>query len=307
MEKDWWVSQTLKAVFELDVAEHLVFKGGTSLSKAWNLIERFSEDIDLAIEREFLGFEGNLTKNKKTKLRKASGQYISEVFYLELQEKFKEKGLENVTFSLAETQNSDQDPRIINIFYPNIIEVTEYLKPRVQIEVGCRSLIEPFTMKKISAMVDDEYPEQSFSEKSEEIPSVNPERTFLEKIFLLHEEFQKTAEKIRVDRLSRHLYDLYALSKTEYAESALQNKELYETIVKHRMEFAKISGIDYSLHRPATINPIPPENIIELWEKDYAKMREEMVYGENRPTFSEIIETLKRLKDKINSLNWEMI
>ena len=130
---------------------------------------------------------------------------------------------------------------------------------------------------------------------------------FLEKIFLLHEEFQKTAEKIRVDRLSRHLYDLYALSKTEYAESALQNKELYETIVKHRMEFAKISGIDYSLHRPATINPIPPENIIELWEKDYAKMREEMVYGENRPTFSEIIETLKRLKDKINSLNWEMI
>ena len=214
VEKDWWVSQTLKAVFELDVAEHLVFKGGTSLSKAWNLIERFSEDIDLAIEREFLGFEGSLTKNKKTKLRKASGQYISEVFYLELQEKFKEKGLENVTFSLAETQDSDQDPRIINIFYPNIIEVTEYLKPRVQIEVGCRSLIEPFTMKKISAMVDDEYPEQSFSEKSKEIPSVNPERTFLEKIFLLHEEFQKTAEKIRVDRLSRHLYDLYALSKT---------------------------------------------------------------------------------------------
>lgn len=166
MEKDWWVSQTLKAVFELDVAEHLVFKGGTSLSKAWNLIERFSEDIDLAIEREFLGFEGSLTKNKKTKLRKASGQYISEVFYLELQEKFKEKGLENVTFSLAETQNSDQDPRIINIFYPNIIEVTEYLKPRVQIEVGCRSLIEPFTMKKISAMVDDEYQSRVFRKKA---------------------------------------------------------------------------------------------------------------------------------------------
>ena len=156
-------------------------------------------------------------------------------------------------------------------------------------------------------MVDEEYPEQSFSEKSEEIPSVNPERTFLEKIFLLHEEFQKTTEKIRVDRLSRHLYDLYALSKTEYAEIALQKKELYETIVKHRMEFTKITGIDYSLHSPSTINPIPPENIIELWEKDYAEMREEMVYGENRPTFSKIIETLKRLKDKINSLNWEMI
>ena len=193
IEKDWWVTMVLKAVFSSKFAEHFVFKGGTSLSKAYHLIDRFSEDIDLAIEREFLGFEGSLTKNKKTKLRKASGQYISEVFYLELQEKFKEKGLENVTFSLAETQNSDQDPRIINIFYPNIIEVTEYLKPRVQIEVGCRSLIEPFTMKKNSAMVDDEYPEQSFSEKSEEIPSVNPERTFLEKIFLLHEEFQKTA------------------------------------------------------------------------------------------------------------------
>ena len=73
------------------------------------------------------------------------------------------------------------------------------------------------------------------------------------------------------------------------------------------MEFAKISGIDYSLHRPATINPIPPENTIELWEKDDAKMREQMVSGANRTTFSKIIETLKRLKDKINSLNWEMI
>ena len=71
--------------------------------------------------------------------------------------------------------------------------------------------------------------------------------------------------------------------------------------------FRKKAKKYHPLHRPATINPIPPENIIELWEKDYAKMREEMVYGENRPTFSEIIETLKRLKDKINNLNWEMI
>ena len=192
IEKDYWITYILKNISQSSYKDRVVFKGGTSLSKAYNLIQRFSEDVDLAIDRAYLGFDE--IPKRKTNLRKKSGKFITEEFYPDLKERFLNHGIgENVKFSLEAAQSSDQDPRIINIFYPNIIEVTDYLKPRVQIEVGCRSLIEPFTMKKISAMVDDEYPEQSFSEKSKEIPSVNPERTFLEKIFLLHEEFQKTA------------------------------------------------------------------------------------------------------------------
>jgi predicted nucleotidyltransferase component of viral defense system len=79
VEKDWWVVQTLSIIFEMKVSEYLVFKGGTSLSKAWNLIDRFSEDVDLAIDRKFLGFEGELSKKQITALRKAANFYVSEI------------------------------------------------------------------------------------------------------------------------------------------------------------------------------------------------------------------------------------
>lgn len=78
VEKDWWVVQTLSIIFEMEVGQHLVFKDGTSLSKAWKLIERFSEDIDLAIDRKFLGLEGELSKNQRTELRKAASKYVAE-------------------------------------------------------------------------------------------------------------------------------------------------------------------------------------------------------------------------------------
>ena len=81
VEKDWWVVQTLRLIFQMDIAPHIVFKGGTSLSKAWSIIDRFSEDIDLALDRSFLGFEKNLSKTQVGKLRKVSFSYISEEFH----------------------------------------------------------------------------------------------------------------------------------------------------------------------------------------------------------------------------------
>lgn len=303
-EKDWWVTRTLSIIFEMEnVAPHLVFKGGTSLSKAWNLIERFSEDVDLAIDRAHLGFDE--IPKRKTNLRKKSGKFISEEFFPDLKERFLSKGIgENVNFTLEPAQSSDQDPRIINIFYPNIIELTGYMNPRVQIEIGCRSLIEPYSDRLISSLVDTQFREVDFIEKPFFVPSVNPERTFLEKIFLLHEEFQKSQEKIRVDRLSRHLYDLYMLYNSEFKDKALNDEALYREIVQHRLEFNRVADVDYSLHSSQTINPIPPDTIIIKWEQDYETMRLEMLYSENRPTFSEIIETLQKLKSEINNLNW---
>lgn len=82
VEKDWWVMQTLATIFEMEIGQHLVFKGGTSLSKAWNLIDRFSEDIDLAIDRQFFGYEGELSKQKITSLRKEADKYLTEILKL---------------------------------------------------------------------------------------------------------------------------------------------------------------------------------------------------------------------------------
>ena len=304
-EKDWWVTQTLSIIFEMEEAPYLVFKGGTSLSKSWNLIQRFSEDIDLAIDREFLGFSE--TPKRKTNLRKKSGKFVSEEFYPKLQRRFREKGIgEGVEFTLEEAQSSDQDPRIINIFYPSVIQTKGYLNPRVQVEIGCRSLKEPFSNCLVSSFVDQQHKDLDFSEDEFYVPTVNPERTFLEKIFLLHEEFQKPTEKIRVNRLSRHLYDVYSLYHSDFKDKALKDEDLYRTIVHHRIEFTRIAGIDYSLHNPKTINPIPPISVIKKWEQDYETMKSEMLYSVYRPDFSEIIKTLEKLKLEINSLDWDI-
>jgi predicted nucleotidyltransferase component of viral defense system len=94
VEKDWWVVQTLAILFEMEVGQHMVFKGGTSLSKAWGQIERFSEDIDLAVDRRFYGFEGDLGKKQRTYLRKKANKYITEELYPELGFRFKERGMD---------------------------------------------------------------------------------------------------------------------------------------------------------------------------------------------------------------------
>ena len=300
-EKDWWVVHTLSVIFSMEYSNALIFKGGTSLSKGWNIIHRFSEDIDLALDREFLGFSGELTKGDIKKLRRKSFQFITEVFIEELKSRFVELGFKDVTVKPREVENHDQDPLIIEIYYNKLTETDTYLKPGVLVEVGSRSLKEPFTQRTFGTFVSEIYTNNPFTDKPISIPVVNPERTFLEKIFLLHEEFQKSSDKIRVERLSRHLYDIEKLSQTEYAEIALQDTELYDTIVKHRSKFTAISGIDYTKHNPANIKFIPPDTIIKKWEADYDEMKGSMIYGQPL-NFDEIIKRLTKLQKRINAM-----
>ena len=279
----------------------LIFKGGTSLSKGWNLIQRFSEDIDLALDREFLGFTGDLSKGDIKKLRRKSFQYITEVFIEELKKKFSELGFKDIKVKYREVENHDQDPLIIEIYYNKLTETDAYLKPGVLVEVGSRSLKEPFTQRTFGTFVSQTYSNNPFTDKAITIPVVNPERTFLEKVFLLHEEFQKPQDKRRVESLSRHLYDIEKLSQTEYATTALHDTELYNTIVRHRSKFTAISGIDYGKHKPENIKFIPPENILQLWEKDYQDMITSMIYGQPL-SFDELIKRLTELQKRINSI-----
>ena len=207
---------------------------------------------------------------------------------------------------MIEAIDSDQDPRIIEIHYPNIIaQPSEYVLPRVQIEIGCRSLREPFTVQTFGALVDEVYEGKDFAAPLFAVPTVNPERTFLEKMFLLHEEFHRHAEKRRVDRLSRHMYDVYQLTKAGVADIAFNDKALYETIVEHRQKFARVGAVNYNNHNPKTLNPIPPHKIIDAWKNDYAKMLEDMIYEDQKPTFGDLIENLKTLRLKLQMLDWQ--
>ena len=190
IEKDAWVTLVLRIIFNSEVAEHLVFKGGTSLSKAYGLIKRFSEDIDIAVNREFLGFAGELTKGQIRKLRKKSHTFVSNEMSNIIVDEFERHNIDKHLFKtdVENTKISDQDPEIIKITYQSVFDELSYIPGRILIEIGARSLIEPAEMKKIKSIIDENYPESSFTEAPFLVKTVIPEKTFLEKMILLHEE-----------------------------------------------------------------------------------------------------------------------
>ena len=223
IEKDWWVTVTLKALFQTDCRDSLIFKGGTSLSKGFNIIERFSEDIDLAINHSFFGIEGT-SKSQREKLRKKARAYIHETLSSHIENVSQEQD-KNGEWRLID---SDKDPSVILLHYPSILEDSiNYIPPRVKIEISCLSMDEPTEIRHISSLIGDSFDGEDADAESF-VRAVVPTRTFLEKLFLLAEEFQK--EKPRSVRMSRHLYDLEKLMDTEYGEEALSNRKLYDAI-----------------------------------------------------------------------------
>ena len=303
VEKDWWVVQTLELIQKQEAAPHIVFKGGTSLSKAWHIIKRFSEDIDLALDKRFLGIEECTTVKQVKTLRSLTRKYIYNNFIPELQGLFNKAGFSDVNVGLYEEEGKNLEPVLIFVEYERCTPPSDYTSSYVKIEIGSRSLREPFTNREFSSLVGEYYSDKPFADKPITVPCVNPERTFLEKLFLLHEEFQKREDEIRVDRLSRHLYDVEMLMRTEFADVAPANTELYNEIIEHRSIFTKISGIYYTRHQPKLINPVPPDVVMDKWAKDYQRMQSEMIYGESL-SFEQLIQRIKELKYRINNLDW---
>jgi hypothetical protein len=305
IEKDWWVTLALKASFELKYSPSIVFKGGTSLSKGWNLIERFSEDIDLAIDRKFFGFEGDITKSQIKNLRKISCEFISTSFLEDLTKKFTEwKVIDECKLNAQPIIDSDKDPQVIEIHYNSVFDKSDYLPQRVLLEVSSRSLMEPSESREINSILSATFPNQDFATEPFSISTVLPQRTFLEKIFLLHEEFSQDSAKIRIDRLSRHLYDLEKLMDTEHGKAAIRDTELYRGIVTHREKFNPLRGLDYSNHIPSKIKIIPPGIVIKEWEKDYQVMTQSMIYGDPL-TFDNLIKRVQKLQKRINAIDYK--
>lgn len=302
IEKDWWAMIVLKAVFNTEYSKHIVFKGGTSLSKSWKIIERFSEDIDIAVDRNYLGFSGDLSKSQVTKLRKKSCQFFSTDFKAEVIKELLKQSVKDFEVKVRPFTDSDTDPIAIDIEYKSLTETIRYIKPKILIEGSARSLREPFESKRIRSIIGYTYPEEIFVDGFIEVPTVRPTRTLWEKIFLLHEEFQKPINrKIRTERMTRHLYDISKLMDTDFCDEAIYDDALYSKIVAHRKSITKISWVDYSNHAYSKINFIPPDSVIEDWKKDYKEMRESMIYGE-ADEFEVLISKLKGLNEKINGI-----
>ncbi len=304
IEKDWWVTAVLRALFSLPYAGHISFKGGTNLSKCWNLINRMSEDADIAIDREFLGFGGNLSKTQiSDKLRRASCSFVREKLQYDLKTQLVAGGIraEEFTVKVNITPVTTTDPEIIEIAYRSVFQGNAYIRPKVIVEVSGRSMNEPVSPVMLRSFIDEVFPDAPFAGKPFEVRAVVPERTFLEKLFLLHEEFSKPVEQIRTERMSRHIYDISQIMDTPIAERALKDESLYNSVIEHRRRFIGLTGFDYSTLRPQTLSIVPPADVMELWRRDYEMMQESMIYGDSLP-FDELIEKIRDLNDKINSM-----
>lgn len=301
IEKDWWVTAVLRALFSLPYAEHISFKGGTNLSKCWRLINRMSEDADIAIDREYLGFGGTLSKTQiSDKLRRASCSFVREKLQYDLKEQLIEDGIRENDFSVTVhvTSVTTTDPEIIEVAYQPTFDENPYIRPKVIIEVSGRSMGEPVTPVRIRSFIDEVFIQAPFTEQEFEVRAVVPQRTFLEKVFLLHEEFAKTQELVRSERMSRHLYDIGQIMDTPIAEEALTDKELYYSVIEHRRIFIGLKGFDYTTLLPKSIQIVPPTEIYGAWKADYETMQETMIYGESLP-FDKLVEKIKVLNERI--------
>lgn len=283
IEKDAWVTLMLRMIFTSNLANHLIFKGGTSLSKAFNLIQRFSEDVDLGIDRRYLGFEGDLTKGQIRKLRRACHTFVSTDLSELLQKQLEEYGVDKDLFELTveNTQVSDQDPETIKVNYQSLFDKVSYLPKRVLIEVSSRSLIEPNQEVAIKSMIDEHYPETDFAEQEFIVNTTSPQKTFLEKLILLHEEFQKPSGKIKHLRMSRHFYDIGQILNSEYGQAALKNTTLFESIIAHRKVLTPMKTTDYETLTVQRLNIIPPGDQLENYKSDYKEMQSNMIHGES--------------------------
>lgn len=303
VEKDLWVTSVLQVVFTLPFADSLIFKGGTSLSKVYGKIERFSEDIDLAMDRNYFGMEDDLTKKQLKRLRKQSSSFVRDTFAPKLWDALHIMGIDGINVVAEPDGTGDAtypEPRKIYIEYRSLFsEPSDYIRPRVMLEVGARSLMEPTMDASVQSLVESVFPDVRTSLVRPIIPTATIEKTFLEKAFLLHELFTTDAGK-HAGRKSRHLYDLERLMDEPFAEAAIRDDALWETISHHRQGFTSMRDVDYTPDIRKRIVLAPPVEYKKEWRDDYETMRGTMVFGSS-PSFENLIDRMHELERRFRS------
>lgn len=308
VEKDFWVCWTLDKLFKLPCGQHLTFKGGTSLSKAWRLIERFSEDLDITIHRDALGFGGDnaphaapsKTQRKKRleALQVACAQYIADALFTELRTAIASDLTEHNAWAL---KPDTEDSQTLLFEYPSVFPTqAEYLRRWVQIEMGGRADVEPADNVTIQPYVAEAFPDL-LSQAHVNVRAILPVRTFWEKAMLLHEESFRPANKQRRTSLARHYYDLYRMILGGVADEAIADLTLFQSIANQREMYFQYTWVDYSTYIPGQLRIVPEETQLKNWQADYSNMQGEMFFGEV-PGFEEILEVVLQFQDRFNGV-----
>lgn len=309
IEKDFWVCWTLKQLFALpDIGPNLIFKGGTSLSKVFKIIERFSEDIDISIERGFLGFGGdnepeaggsNKEKQRRIEALKAACQRKIEGDLLPALTKVIQSNTLHAEKWRLRPDDSDPDGQTLLFEYPqtSLPGTAGYLRQAVKIEMGARADHWPCETKPITPYVAEEFP-KAFQGSSCTVKVLSAERTFWEKATILHAEYYRPSDKAMPDRFSRHYCDFYELIKKGVAKRAETQLELLARVAQHKSLFFKSSWARYGEATRGTLRIIPPEQRLNPLREDYRRMQE-MFFG-TPPEFNAMINALRQWESDFN-------
>lgn len=310
VEKDFWVCWALRELFALPgIGEQLTFKGGTSLSKAWHLIERFSEDIDLIVDKAALGFGADAAPDKapSAKKRQAGLEALMDACRTWVQGTLRPALAARIANTLGpdgwtlEIDPEVTDGQCLLLHYPSVFppEAAGYVPPRVKLELGgARSDDWPHAEKTITPYVLEQFPMLA-TDCSAAVRVLAAERTFWEKACLLHEETFRPVDKPRKLRMARHYYDLWCLLRAGVGNHALADKALFLRVAEHRKLFFRHSWVDYTTHRPGSFRLIPPAGQLSAWKADYDAMRGPMFFG-SVPEFEEILQAVGDFERKFN-------
>lgn len=303
VEKDFWVCFLLDHLFhDCQYKDAFVFKGGTSLSKAYQLIERFSEDIDLILDwRKIIGEESDPWEERsKTqqdmynkRINKAAANFYRDSLVPVLNQELIEK-LGDGTW--VEVDNYDE--MVVNFLYPKLYDA-EYIVPAVRLEIGPLAEWMPSHERIVKSFAAEEYP-NIFEQGATKILTIDAERTFWEKITILHKMANFPMNKDFPRRYARHIYDVYNLARNDIKQSAFRNKDLLEKDVLFKSKFYYARNAHYESATLAEIKLMPAEHILIALRKDYVAMRN-MIYGDY-PDFDEMLKCLSELETEIHNL-----
>lgn len=310
IEKDFWVCWTLKRVFALESPiTGLMFKGGTSLSKAYGLIERFSEDIDLSLDRHALGFMDErdpasdaISGGQRKRLREELAETTTTLVQGELKDQIEaamQTALKGHDIDLATTVEDDQT--LIFTYPASLSEgpTAHYVKPVVRLEFGARSDHLPAETRGITPYAAEHFPSQ-FKIPTVQVKTLGAERTFWEKATILHMLYNQAETKALGERMSRHYYDMAQLAQSDVKAKALSNMALLNEVALHKTRFFPAAWANYQEARPPTLKIVPHANLQMKLRADYQAM-DEMIFGEAQG-FDSIIEILTQLESEINSI-----
>ncbi len=295
VEKDFWVVWTLDKIFSDDrLNKILMFKGGTSLSKVFNLIGRFSEDIDLILDWRLVSKENPLneqeSKNKQVRFNEQINENAKEYVQNELLSIISQILSPLCSCTIAE------DGFSINVRYPNAFD-DSYLRPEILLEIGPLASWLPSDKFEISSFAAQKFP-QVFEKIKCTVNTIVAKRTFWEKATILHHEANRPADSAMPTRYSRHYYDLAMMAQSEVKNEALADLDLLKNVVNFKQKFYPRSWAKYEESVPGTLKLLPPEFRLDSLEKDYKAMQN-MIF-DKKIGFDEIIDILKNLEIEIN-------